>query len=95
MNWKDNMVIMAGSECSPLGQRISAAGFGADQLERMLLVATFESLKCRVAGGPHGRCREEQFEKQTPAQQATRILCELRPTGLCPVRVTSGNGPFS
>lgn len=64
-------------------------------LERMLLVATFESLKCRVAGGPHGRCREGQFEKQTPARQATRIFCELRPTELCPVRVTSGNGPFS
>ena len=45
MIWKDTTVIMAGSEFSPLGQRISAAGFGANPLEMRLPVTMFESLR--------------------------------------------------
>ena len=45
MIWRDNTVIMAGSEFSPLGQRISAAGFGANPLEMRLPVTMFESLR--------------------------------------------------
>ena len=52
MIWKDNTVIMAGSEFSPLGQRISAAGFGANPLEMRLPVTMFERLDMNTLSFP-------------------------------------------
>ena len=74
MIWKDNTVIMAGSEFSPLGQRSSAAGFGADPLEMRLPVTMFESLRCRVTGGPHGRCRKRYLKVNPGTADYTGVL---------------------
>lgn len=74
MIWKDNTVIMAGSESSPLGQRISAAKFGADPWEMRLPVTMFESLKCRVAGDPHGRCSKRYLKVNPGTADSTGVL---------------------